>query len=90
MKCADSLRSEFGHHVQQPQIVGRAVVERVERVGRIEHLAGGVLVPALGVEHSQPVARRRPPRCAASTAILYISAERGYCRIAASCSATSK
>ena len=64
-------------------------VERVELVGGFEHGAGVVLVAALRVEQPSPL-RGAVHHGARSIATLYIAAARGYCRIAPSCSATSK
>ena len=56
------LVREGGHVVEQPHVVRRRQVERVELAGLLQHLARRVLVAALRVEQPQPIAGRRPPR----------------------------
>ena len=78
------------HHVQQTQIIGGRQVEWVEFVGRVEDDMGSFARRRSGCRASRDRFGRRSTRARGSMAILYFSAARGYCRIEASCSATSK
>ena len=55
------LASHAGQLVEQDEVVGRAIIEWIDGISRIQHRFGIVLIAALRQQQPKAISCRRPP-----------------------------